>query len=267
MFLLRSLLVSSLAFGSALPAWAQTYEDIYGTGGTEEEESQQDDREDQEDENDQEKSSYRSSYESPEPSQSEPDDASGSSVFSSELSSWSAALVIGLGGDADYQAGTGPEVGDDLETTLGLAGRYQYELTENASIGGFVALLSWNSDDVDAQGIGRSTLFDMAFFAKGRVPFTTTLGETEVYGIAQMGPCLSFLDGDFEQNNWDVGAALGWTIGIFAGGSVDVSPGIRMFFDLGYLWHLAEHEVNTPAGQFDFDVSLGQPTFLIGATF
>jgi len=186
---------------------------------------------------------------------------------------FAAKLMLGVAGEAEFEAEAGPSVSSDLELTYGAGVQYQHPLHEHFSLGGQVALRSWQTEAGDNANADRNLLLDVALVPAARVELDH---DAELYLAVPVGLALDFWGDDgfntgSEVVSAEVSTGVGLGVAFMLGARFALSDGFGLLGELGYELHAFSHTVTAMAvgaeAETDFDVSMGQLAINLGAFF
>ena len=164
------------------------------------------------------------------------------------------ALLLGL-------AGTDSRGPADFERnfTFGLLGRYMFPVHKHVSLGGQLAMRSWQSDVGVDNDAGRNMLLELVFVPAATYPATR---EIELHAILPLGPMLNFAD-DFEG---DASVGTGFTIGILVGARFFLDPNFGLLTELGYVAHSFSHDIDIPV-EAEVELDIDEASLNVGLVF
>lgn len=187
-------------------------------------------------------------------------------------------LMLGLGGEVEYDPDGPGSWDDDLNLTYGLGLAYVHPLHRFFALGLQLSFSSWISDEQEDADLDRNTFVDISLLPQGKYAISNDL---ELYATVPIGLSISIPGedeyvvsvggiGSVTLGEWDT--ALGFNIGLMLGARFAISDGFGLLAELGYVAHSAAHEVEVPniAGlnvTEDVDVSLGQFALNLGVWF
>ncbi|HKU41564.1 MAG TPA: hypothetical protein VJR89_25580 [Polyangiales bacterium] len=157
-----------------------------------------------------------------------------------------AGLALGFGGEASARVGDEDEDPTDLLPTLGFALSFEAPVHEYISLGVLAQYGAWNIEPFDDQGIGRSTLWDLALFPRVRHTLVVDNHNLEIYAGLLLGVSHAALNDALELESGTDTAATGLMLGARAGAAYFISDKIGLTAELGY-----QHNA------FTFDASVG----------
>jgi hypothetical protein len=179
---------------------------------------------------------------------------------------FAAKLMLGVAGEADVEVdGVPGSIESDLELTYGAGVQYMHPLHEHFSLGGQVALRSWQTEAGDAANADRNLLLDVSLVPAGRVAIDH---DAELYLAVPVGLALDFWgDDEFAGGAGEVSTGIGLSVAFMLGARFALSTGFGLLGELGYELHSFTHEVEVAGVSGDADVSMGQLAINLGVFF
>lgn len=183
---------------------------------------------------------------------------------------FAAKLLLGVAGEGEIEIDGVPGEGEgDLELSYGAGLQYQNPLHDYFSLGGQLALRSWQSEAGDTANSDRNLLLDISVVPAGRYAVKP---EIELYLAIPVGLSLDFWGDDgFAAGNAasaEVSTGVGFNLGFMVGGRFLLGDDVGLLAELGYQLHSFSHEVDAMAAGVsvspEFDVSLGQFAINLG---
>jgi hypothetical protein len=149
----------------------------------------------------------------------------------------SARLAIGFGGGLNGTVGGDKKDPEDLAATYGFELGLEAPLHEYFTLGAVLRFSKWNVNASDADGVGRSTLWDLAVLPKVRYPFLVDARLMEVYVGVPIGAGLNILNDGIKLDRGTDSSTIGFNIGVLTGFNVFVSERVALGLELGYEYY------------------------------
>ena len=181
--------------------------------------------------------------------------------------------MLGLAGKGEVEVdGVPGSAKGDLELRYGVGVQYQHPLHEFISLGGQIALHSWQTEAGDDANLDRNLLLDVSLVPALRYAVERDI---ELYLAVPVGLTLDFIGEDTSVAAGDasaeVGTGIGFNLALMPGVRFALSDGFGLLAEIGYSLHSFSHEVTGAVGalgaSYDFDVTLSELAINLGVFF
>jgi hypothetical protein len=178
--------------------------------------------------------------------------------------------LFGAGGFLGDASGSidADERSDDLEPTWGGGVGFEMPVVHVFSIGGEIALHTWQMDDTENLGLDRNLFIDFSVEPRLRVPLEAGMSHVVFYVGMPLGFSLDVLDDDysraFEVVGGDIDTGYGFHLGWRVGAQFFVVRSFGVFGDIGSTWRTINHPVNLVGEDGDIELETHQLTARLG---
>jgi hypothetical protein len=172
-------------------------------------------------------------------------------------------LVLGLGGEMEFDPEGPGSLEDDLELTYGFGLAYMHPLHQYFSLGGQVIVASWQTETGEELDTDRSTYLDVSLVPQLKYPVSDNV---ELYASIPLGLTFNFLGGEQDEDE-EVGTGVGFNLALMLGARFALGDSWGLLAEVGYAIHSFTHTVEVGPVEGDVDISLGQIGLNIGAWF